>query len=83
MRPEFCFALVFHDMDVDRFTRIAFVGIEEKPKSVVAKDRRHGGDLAGGGVFVTVGGLVARPEEWLYSSVHWDARFEEGMDMIP
>lgn len=26
-------------------------------------------------------GLVERPEEWRYSSVHRDARFREGMDM--
>ncbi|MEO0751871.1 MAG: transposase [Pseudomonadota bacterium] len=27
-------------------------------------------------------GLVARPEEWPYSSVHSDARFEAGMDIF-
>ncbi len=26
-------------------------------------------------------GLVARPEDWAFSSVHWDPRFEPGMDL--
>ena len=26
-------------------------------------------------------GLVARPEDWPHSSVHWDARFKAGMDL--
>ena len=27
-------------------------------------------------------GLVTRPEDWPYSSVHWDARFEAGTDLV-
>ena len=26
-------------------------------------------------------GLAVRPEDWPYSSVHWDVRFEAGLDM--
>lgn len=26
--------------------------------------------------------FVERPEDWAYSSVHWDARFRVGMDLV-
>jgi hypothetical protein len=40
-------------VDMDRFTRVALVRIEEEPEPVVAKDRRHSLRLADGAAPVT------------------------------
>ena len=41
-QPELGFSVRAAHMDVHRFARVAFVGIEEKPERFVAKDDWHG-----------------------------------------
>jgi hypothetical protein len=40
MRPEFCFVVVFLDVDVRWFARNSFIGIEEESELAMAEDGR-------------------------------------------